>query len=766
MFGFGKANKEKAAIQRIFKGHQDAFRLIVEQYQPAVYAIALAQSGNVVIADKAVVASFRQAFERLVSLTDAKRLGHWLCALTHKETELFMAVRGPDRLKPRDRDPSAKLVDFAWLQSELIEPLNEDLSSFSVQERKGLLLSALCGASARTIADYLKIEVKEATEDLARTRENVEKKLLREVVGALAPEMNSKERMVHIMREVAGETAAIKAARETRLGRSKGRGLSLFVGAAFLLVLAIAGFFVYNAFFAPPVGAPVAIARSATQPTPPPTPSTVTTPPAPPGPTPPGPAATAPETPAPAQEPAQLPTNYSLKGRVVDRRFNNGIPGLTAGTGDKTAETDTFGGFEIKNVARGEYEVVISHKGEVLSKGNIMHTEKDNPKIQVDVTDKVPTRFAFHGKVMDAKTGQIIPNFEIASSKGEQQMMPPYLLSEFQPQSNPDGLLLDRYVTYGTYTLYVRAQGYAPLPTTVTIGDGWNNDTVHELRLLRSATIQGRVYGANELTIQDARIMPREGNLENLARNRLHYATTDANGNFTVYSLPVGVNWFLIDHKTGGIAHAVIVTEPGKVTDVKIQMPKKGSLAGDITLEGYPSKFSQFRIASGMVAGSRTVEPQYNSPGAYEVPKLPPGELTILASIVPTDASPWFDRVYERATTLDLSQPTWLDFNYATGTNRLSGSVSLHGAAAKSAFVEVSLFRPDAANVEHLYYDIGASGTFSADKLPVGKGEVTVYCSTKSIAKSDFSASRGAMEKSTKPFEFIEARDIRLDFAL
>ena len=266
MFGFGKANKEKTAIQRIFKGHQDAFRLIVEQYQPAVYAIALAQSGNVVIADKAVVAAFRQGFERLVSLTDAKRLGHWLCVITHKETEVFTSMRGAERLKPRERDPSANLVDLGWLQSELIEPLNEDLSSFSVQERKGLLLNALCGASARTIADYLKIEVKEATEDLARTRENVEKKLLREVVGALAPEINSRERMVHIMREVAGDAAAIKAARETHLGRSGGCGRSLFMGAAALLLLAAAGFYVHRAYFTPPGQAPLQTPWSSTEP--------------------------------------------------------------------------------------------------------------------------------------------------------------------------------------------------------------------------------------------------------------------------------------------------------------------------------------------------------------------------------------------------------------------------------------------------------------------------------------------------------------------
>jgi RNA polymerase sigma-70 factor (ECF subfamily) len=752
VFGFGTANKDKAAIQRIFKGQQEAFRLIVERYQPVVYAVALAQSSNVVIADKAVVATFRQAFERLVSLTDAKRLGLWLCALAHKETDTLTGLRGSDRLRARDRDPSAKLVDLEWLQSELMEPLSEELGPFTVQERKGLLLNTLCGLSSRTISDYLKIDAKEASEDLARTHENVEKKLLREVAAALVPEINSKERMVHIMREVAGDAAAIKAARETRLGRVKGRRLPLFVGAAAVLVLAIAGFFVYRAFFAAPAEAPVQTAST-----------TPGTPSAPGTPTEPG---TPTQSPAAPQDPAIVPNNYVIKSRVVDRRFLNGIPGLTATAGDKSAVTDSFGGFEIKNVTRGEYEVVISYNGEELSKGNIMHTEKRNAKIQIDITDKVPAKFDFRGKVLDAKNGQVIPAFEIAACKDAQQMMPPYILNEFQAQTNPDGLLLDRYVTYGTYTLYVRAQGYAPLAVPVVISDGWNNDTVHEIHLLRSATIQGRVYGANELTIQDARIMPREGNPDSIARNKINYAASDANGLFAIYSLPVGVNWFLIDHPTYGLAHAVIVTEPGKITEVKIQMPKKGSLAGDITLDGYPTKFSQFRIASGMVAGSRTIEPQYNSPGAYEAPKLPPGELTILASVAPTGGSPWFERVYERGATLEQSQPTWLDFNYATGPNRLTGSVALRGAPAKSAFVEVNLFRPDARNVEHLYYDIGATGTFTVENLPVGKGEVTVYCSNKSIGKAEFSASRGSMDKATKPFEFVEAREIKLDFAL
>ena len=174
------ANKDKAAIKRVFKGQQDAFRHIIERYQPVVYTVALAQTGHVVLADKAVTAAFKEGYERLVSLTDASRLGHWLCALARKEGELLTNSRTPDRLKPRDRDPSAVNVDLAWLQNELVDPLFEELGPFKVQERIGLLLFTLCGATPRTISNLLKIDLKEAREDLDRTRENVEKALLKE----------------------------------------------------------------------------------------------------------------------------------------------------------------------------------------------------------------------------------------------------------------------------------------------------------------------------------------------------------------------------------------------------------------------------------------------------------------------------------------------------------------------------------------------------------------------------------------------------------
>ena len=791
---FRPVNKDRAAIRRIFKGQPDAFRHIIERYQPVVYAAALAQSGNVAAADRAVVSTFRKAFDRLVSITDAGKLGHWLCALAQGETDTLLAQRGPDRFAPRDRDPSAVPVDLKWLQTELMDPLNEELGPFSVQERKGFMLHVLCGTSARQIADLLKIEPKEAGEDLARTLENVEKSLRKEVASALATELASKERMVHIMREVAGDIAAIKAAKETHLGRAKRRGISpavLAAGFAALAAVVIGGYFAYAAFFAPADPVPGATASGSETP-----------PPAAPPQQPSG-GESAPETPAAAaggetaaapsgEQPASasaMPTNYALQGRVGDKRFGDGIPGLLVtvydvdmtgqviadpgpdGVPDLTrplgpsAETDLYGTFEIKGVTRGEHKVAISHQGRLLAHDVRLVTDRKNARVDISIVDRVPLQFAVRGRVTDAVTGLPVSEFEIAACKGRHQSLQPYVLDEFRSLSHPAGEFADQFQIMDEYTLYAWARGYAPLGVPFNLSDAWNPDAVLEFPLLRSAVIKGKVYGPNELTVSGVRVMPRQGTPEGTVRSKLAYANTDNRGEFAVYTLPVGVNWFLFDHREYGLGRAVIVSEPGKVTEVKIQLPRKGSITGDVVVDGQPAVFSEFRVTSGSTVGSRIMEPQYTSPGQYEVQKLPPGQVFVAARVAPSPSVPWFDRVYEQKGTVDLSQVTWMDFAYASGDGSVAGAVSHQGGAPRSAFVEVALFRGENA-VERRLLEVSGAGAYACPGLPAGKGEVTLFASSKPISKEDFPAARGGMERKTVPFEVLEGQQAVADVAL
>ena len=170
-----------------------------------------------------------------------------MCTVAQGEAEKLVSRRSTNWNKPRSRQDDPP-IDMKWVQSELIDPLNEELGSFNVQERKGILLHAFCGLNAKSIADVLKIERKEAEEDLARTQENIEKALLKEVANTLEPEINNKERLVAIMTEVAGPFVAEKAAKVTKIGKSKKKVVPVMVGLSLAAVILIGGYFGYRAF--------------------------------------------------------------------------------------------------------------------------------------------------------------------------------------------------------------------------------------------------------------------------------------------------------------------------------------------------------------------------------------------------------------------------------------------------------------------------------------------------------------------------------------
>ncbi|HOJ67814.1 MAG TPA: hypothetical protein PLH06_03345, partial [Candidatus Hydrogenedentes bacterium] len=111
---------DRRDIRSVFQGDHDAWRRLVERYQPIVYAVALAQTGNVVVADAVVAKTFQEAYERLASLTDPRKLGHWLCAHAHREAEALNPARRGQMFRPRARDMAAVQVDLKWLQSDLV----------------------------------------------------------------------------------------------------------------------------------------------------------------------------------------------------------------------------------------------------------------------------------------------------------------------------------------------------------------------------------------------------------------------------------------------------------------------------------------------------------------------------------------------------------------------------------------------------------------------------------------------------------------------
>ncbi len=726
VFSLSGTKTETAIIREILKGETALYGRIIEKYQPMVYAIALAQTGNVFLADKVVVETFEECYERLISLTDVRKLGVMLVSIAQQTAEQLSSRRAPNWNKPRQRNGESVAVDLKWVQNELIEPLEEELGSFTPQERKGILLHAFFGASSTRIADLLKITRKEAAEDLSRTRENIEKALLKEVTKALKPEINNKERLLHIMTTLGGAEVAAKAGREIHKGKSPIKIMPMLVASIAIVVLCISIYFASILFKR---------LQGEEQPSP-----AVT-----------------------AQKPAnegdaldtapksslETPANYTLQGRVVDERFlTDGVTGLIVEAGGKTAETDFYGAFEIPGVARGQHDVTVRTAQRILARGIRLNTEGRNNPIPIAVNEDIPARFIFQGRVFDRVSGQAVERFEVASCKDFPEMMQPYLLEQFKAQSHPNGLLKDRYLILGNYTIYVRARGYAPLPVRFTIDENWTGQQVYEFPLYRASRFMGTVYGANELSVGGVSIIPRQGTAYGVLQESIDYGRTNSMGRFELYTLPVGIQSFLFTHMEQ-VARAIVELEPGKTTNVKIQFPRRGSLTGDITLQRRPVKFKEFcrNVGGSYVDLSKNI--RYLSPGQYEI-VLTPEPVTILAGVEPAVSDRWFIRRLEQETNVSMTECTWLDFNFQDGPGTIQGNIALPGNGMRFLFVEVTYIGEKSR--ERLYYDLGSSTAFQLQNLPLGKGEVTVYASGRSVGKQEFNEARIFMEKQSKPF--------------
>lgn len=735
MLPFSRFKKEAVMIRRIFKGEPEAYRLLIERYQPMAYAIAMANSGSVFLADKITAAAFESGYGRLISLTDPRKLGQLMCGLAHQESENLLSRRATNWNIPRTRLEVAP-VDLQWIQTELIEPLMEELGSFTLHERMGILLNTFAGLNARQIADVLKIDPKDAAEDLARTRENVESALLKEVRAALYLEVNSRERLGSIISTVGGRDAADKAMSKSRLGRRKSRKVPLVLTACTFIVIGISAYFGYYAFNGAVLEQQPNIPSS------------------------PAPTKESSQEPATTEPPANrpVPVNYSLIGRVVDNRFReDGVAGVTVKVQDKEAVTDSYGAFELRGVARGEHRVSISYGDEILKSDVRLHTNEKNLPIAVDLTDSVPTRFTMIGQVTDRATGQVLKDIEQACIKENSSVLFPFILDLFKKERHEDGRVQIRLLTPGEYTAWVRAKGYAPLAVSFVIDENWDPERVFEFPLYRAALLEGVVYSASELSISGAGIMPRDGSRFNLVYSRFSYGNTDSKGHFALYDLPLGVHNLLIGSEEHGSARAIVVLEAGKTTTIRAQVPHASSFSGDITLYGLPVKFKELRRRQGGNNVDLLKNVVYLSPGQYELP-FTPEAVHFWGSVEPLPGDTWFERRIEQESTVDPSQPVWVDFNFNDGKGSVQGNVSFQGNIPRSAFAEVTLEKEDSRELEKIYYDLGTSGSYRAENLPLRAGSVTVYASDKALSRDDFWQNRSLLNKKTASFSLSEGK--------
>lgn len=161
----------------------EAFTALIERFEGIALSIAYTQSRNAADARDLVQECFMRAWQRLDTLDDPSRFGHWLGRMVRN-----LAIDWRRRKKPGSLDTT---IDFPgdgpaeppMERAEQKGQIDQALASLDEQSRACVTLRYYEGLSSKQIGELLDLTAAAVDMRLSRART-----LLRERLGALAAE--------------------------------------------------------------------------------------------------------------------------------------------------------------------------------------------------------------------------------------------------------------------------------------------------------------------------------------------------------------------------------------------------------------------------------------------------------------------------------------------------------------------------------------------------------------------------------------------------
>lgn len=309
----------------------------------------------------------------------------------------------------------------------------------------------------------------------------------------------------------------------------------------------------------------------------------------------------------------------SISGRVTDE---TGTPIASAkvsveSSGDQTsrqAQSDANGAFTVVDLPEGTCLVSVDHPAFLPQTVSDVQTGADDVLIVLQLKPTVT------GTVIDAKTKEPIREFQVKLTPARGR-----LPSEFVSVSDPSGSFSLVAPFSSEWTVVVRARGY--MEARVDAGEIEAGDISVTVPMeAGSSEVSGRVVTSSGGPVADALVFVDSLPQRVAERARTAAATTDAQGQFTIESLPVN-GTTIYAWKDGFSAGSVFVT-PGQAMPPQIVLPLAGSIRGTVTFDGSPIEravVSAFGEGESGSLGSVFTD----GDGRFELHELAPGTITL-----------------------------------------------------------------------------------------------------------------------------------------
>lgn len=160
-----------ALVEQVLKGDREAFRPLVEAFEPAVYGLCRQLSyGCDAEAEDLAQETFLRAFRYLPTLNDPQRFAPWLFQVARSLCRSQRRRQLAEQRALRTRAELVRLADTSPAGAGLAETVNDVLDELPVVDKKLLLLRYFEGLPYEHIADRLGMTFSQVDHGIRRAR--------------------------------------------------------------------------------------------------------------------------------------------------------------------------------------------------------------------------------------------------------------------------------------------------------------------------------------------------------------------------------------------------------------------------------------------------------------------------------------------------------------------------------------------------------------------------------------------------------------------
>lgn len=250
---FERLHTDRGVIQRVLRGHQDSFRVLVDRYGAMIYGVAYAHVGNAQDAEDAVQEAFIRLYEWLDRLNKKESVAAWLVRVVRNIAVDILRRRSRETAL-EDAPDSSSAVCANPARAEIRRLVWEQMSALDPADREILVLYYFRSRRAKEIAQILDITPQAAAKRLQRARMELGRRLESVAGEEFGAAKDDPARTKRIMAAVAAAPTAWKASASLALSGALVTGSTFtkaVTGLTACMLIALAGFFGWRYYSRP-----------------------------------------------------------------------------------------------------------------------------------------------------------------------------------------------------------------------------------------------------------------------------------------------------------------------------------------------------------------------------------------------------------------------------------------------------------------------------------------------------------------------------------